>query len=359
MLWQPEANGGHWFGPHKVVAQEGQNSIWATQGGKLYRRALEHVRPVCSSEASRIPFEEDRPPQPQAPNLNIPEVISDEGGIPITTPSNPRSNPEHPQSEDNQSQSQDQPDTEPEATDQTPEISSAPEGEPAVEVPIPDTASDDSLITTHLLCCEDDVMHVDPAEVPCAWKCEFEVPSWIDPEHFNDWSPDDLLIATTEKKQRTEVKLSMLSSEEQKAFAQAKDTEVQNWLKTGTVSKILREKLAPEQILRCRWILTWKPLEGEATDASELKSKLKTHKPKARLVVLGYMDPQITEVPRDSPTLGKQSKMIILQLISSMGWSLGSFDIKAAFLQGKPQKDRIIGLEPTSELAKAMNLKQG
>jgi hypothetical protein len=51
--------------------------------------------------------------------------------------------------------------------------------------------------------------------------------------------------------------------------------------------------------------------------------------------------------------------MIILQLISSMGWSLGSFDIKAAFLQGKPQKDRIIGLEPTSELAKAMNLKQG
>ena len=366
MLWQPETSGGHWFGPLKVVAQEGQNSIWATQGGKLYRRALEHVRPVCSSEASRIPFQEDRPPPPQAQNTNTPEVISDEGGTPITVPSNPRSNPEHPrsnpehpQSEDNQSQSQDQPDMEPEATDPTPEISSAPEGEPAVEIPIPETASDDSLITTHLLCCEDTVMHVDPAEVPCAWKCEFEIPSWIDINHLNKWSPDDLLVATTEKKQRTEVKLSMLSSEEQKAFAQAKDTEVQNWLKTGTVSKILREKLAPEQILRCRWILTWKPIDGEATDASEHKGKLKTHKPKARLVVLGYMDPQITEVPRDSPTLGKQSKMILLQLISSMGWSLGSFDIKAAFLPGKPQKDRVIGLEPTIELAKAMNLKQG
>ena len=48
-------------------------------------------------------------------------------------------------------------------------------------------------------------------------------------------------------------------------------------------------------------------------------------------MVLGYMDPQLTEVPRDSPTLGKQSKMIILQLIASMGWPLGSFDIKAAF----------------------------
>jgi hypothetical protein len=51
--------------------------------------------------------------------------------------------------------------------------------------------------------------------------------------------------------------------------------------------------------------------------------------------------------------------MILLQLISSMGWSLGSFDIKAAFLQGKPQKDRVIGLDPVVELASAMNLKPG
>ena len=58
-----------------------------------------------------------------------------------------------------------------------------------------------------------------------------------------------------------------------------------------------------------------------------------------------------------SPTLGKQSKMLLLQLIASMGWSLGSFDIKAAFLQGKPQKDKVIGLDPVVELARAMNLK--
>jgi hypothetical protein len=41
-----------------------------------------------------------------------------------------------------------------------------------------------------------------------------------------------------------------------------------------------------------------------------------------------------------------------------MGWSLGSFDIRAAFLHGKLQKDRIIGLEPVPELAKAMKLKE-
>ena len=107
----------------------------------------------------------------------------------------------------------------------------------------------------------------------------------------------------------------MLTSEEQKAFAQAKESEVQNWLKTGTVSRILRTKLAPEQILRCRWILTWKPRDEPSSDHATKSSKLQSHKPKARLVVLGYMDPQLTEVPRDSPTLGKQSKMILLQLI--------------------------------------------
>ena len=96
----------------------------------------------------------------------------------------------------------------------------------------------------------------------------------------------------------------MLTAEEQRAFQHAKETEVNNWLKTGTVSKILRHKLAPEQILRCRWILVWKPLDGQSGNSTSY-SKLATHKPKARLVVLGYMDPKLTEVPRDSPTLGR------------------------------------------------------
>jgi hypothetical protein len=359
MLWQPETNGGHWFGPHKVVAQEGKTSIWATQGGKLFRRALEHVRPVCSAEVSQIPQEEEPLKNPHSPIPLIPEVIPTDNSPETTITDPPIISTDQRSNSDDHSQSQDQPDIEPETNNPIADTAGGPEHDPAVEVPIPDSASDDEMITTHLLCCEDLVMHVDPADTPCAWKCELEIPSWIDVNHLNDWSPDELLIATTEKKQCTEVKLSALTTEEQKAFAQAKEAEIQNWLKTGTVSRILKAKLAPEQILRCRWILTWKPLEGASTDPKEIQSKLKTHKPKARLVVLGYMDPQITEVPRDSPTLGKQSKMVILQLIASMGWSLGSFDIKAAFLQGKPQKDRIIGLDPVSELAQAMTLKPG
>ena len=357
MFWQPEARGGHWYGPLKVVAQESQNSLWATYGGKLYRRALEHIRPVCSEEANQIPIHlnpdnpETQTPSPE--NQIIPSENNPQS-IPIN---NPESTRDVQSINGDQSQSEDQPDLEPETTQMPPEHDASSSADPAVETPVPDLGFDDDLVTTHLLCCEDIIMQVDANETPCAWRYEVEAPSWMNQSHLETCDHDEILAVSSDKKQRTEVKLSALTPEEQKAFAKAKDAEVQNWLKTGTVSKVLRSKLAPEQILRCRWILTWKPLDGNLQDVKHGGSKLETHKPKARLVVLGYMDPQLTEVPRDSPTLGKQSKMILLQLVASLGWSLGSFDIKAAFLQGKPQKDRVIGLDPVTELAKAMQLK--
>ena len=145
-----------------------------------------------------------------------------------------------------------------------------------------------------------------------------------------------------------------MSSQEQQEFQRAKESEVQNWLKTGTVSRICRSLIPEDQVLRCRWICTWKPLDPE-----EIKQNkgTKHHKAKARLVILGYLDPQIEEIPRDSPTLGRHSKMLLLQLLASNHWTLRSFDVKAAFLQGKPQTDRTLGIEPVKELAIAMGLK--
>ena len=127
-----------------------------------------------------------------------------------------------------------------------------------------------------------------------------------------------------------------------------------NWLKTGTVQKMFRHQIPQEQVLRCRWILTWKPIDEGDRDP---KNPMKSTKAKARLVVLGYLDPKITEIPRDSPTLNRHSKMLLLQMIASMSWDLRSFDIKAAFLQGKPQSGRILGIEPVPELAAEMGLK--
>ena len=186
------------------------------------------------------------------------------------------------------------------------------------------------------------------------WTSEILVPEHDIQSWRQESDPSEMtFLATAAKKQRSEVRLSELSTAEREEFAKAKDAEVTNWLKTGTVQKMFCNQLSPEQILKCRWILTWKSIEAADRDP---KHSEKTHKARARLVVLGFMHLKIIEIHRDSPTLNKLSKMLLLQLVTSMSWGLCSFDIKAAFLQGKPQSGRVIGLEPVPELAKRMQL---
>lgn len=169
-------------------------------------------------------------------------------------------------------------------------------------------------------------------------------------------SPEEscILLATSAKKQRTEVRLHELSKQERQQFEQAKAAEVANWIQTKTLTKVLRNQIPESQILRCRWILTWKPIDS--VGAADGNRQGPNYKAKARLVVLGYLDPKIEDIPRDSPTLNKSSRMLILQSIASHGWTLKSFDIKAAFLQGQPQADQIMAVEPVPEIRKAMQM---
>ena len=55
---------------------------------------------------------------------------------------------------------------------------------------------------------------------------------------------------------------------------------------------------------------------------------------KARLCVLGFQDPDLTEVPRDSPTLSAASQALSMQWVASHKYRLISGDIKTAFLSG-------------------------
>lgn len=72
--------------------------------------------------------------------------------------------------------------------------------------------------------------------------------------------------------------------------------------------------------------------------------------------MLGYLDPKIEGIQRDSPTLNKTSRIIIFQAVSSHGWLLQSFDIKAAFLRGQAQADRITAIDPVPEMRTALNM---
>ena len=85
--------------------------------------------------------------------------------------------------------------------------------------------------------------------------------------------------------------------------------------------------------MRMRWVLTWKdPPEESPNDP---------RKAKARLVVLGYTDPDLVDVPRDSPTLSSKARQMLYAICAASCWPLYKGDIKCAFLQGeKAEKER-------------------
>ena len=379
MVWREGKGGyqGFWQGPMRVVVHESAQIVWTTMASKLFRTSPELIRPVTAMEARNI----TTPPGDTGiskiaqqldavRNQGVTQAI-DLSPIPNpavgseTTPQTQQAigPPEEPANiPSSEHLSESQPDDEPQAPSDSQSIpqmenngpsTEMPAGEQAAEVPIPIGDTDDDLVCESLLCQDAEELIFHQAHENVGWKCEIiidegDIQQWL----LEDQVTEMAFLASAAKRQRAEVKLTELTPTERREFDNAKQSEIQNWIKTGTVSKIMRDKIPKEQILKCRWILTWKPLDEE--DQKKLK---KTQKAKARLVILGYLDPDIDQLPRDSPTLGRHSKMLLLQLISSMNWNLQSFDIKAAFLQGKPQTDRVLGIEPTTELIEALQIK--
>lgn len=330
----------------KVVTQESKQTIWVTQHGKLYRPAPEHVRPVTSVESHNLDpqtapipnsLQEETQRTPQAGQESIPAEPMEE-----QTP-NPTVGDQHPTIVSNDS-SDNEPMSEPNLSDG----GQGPRGD-GVQVPIPSETEDELVVGLY---CQDQTTPpiISTEEV---WKGEIILYQ----RDIEDWKKEQTplemaFLATAAKRQRSEVKLQTLDSEDRSKFEKAKQAEINNWLSTQTVKRIFRHQIRDDQIMKCRWLLSWKPI-----DPSDQQPGQALHKAKARLVVLGYLDPQLEEIPRDSPTMSKTSRMMVLQPIASEGWELMSFDIRAAFLQGQPQSNRVLGLEPVPELRESMKLK--
>ena len=78
-------------------------------------------------------------------------------------------------------------------------------------------------------------------------------------------------------------------------------------------------------------------------------------KAKTRLFVLGVQDPDLTEVPCDSPTLSAASEALIMQCVASHKYRLISGDIKTAFLNGD-EDVRYIVISPPDDVRQMLNL---
>ena len=224
------------------------------------------------------------------------------------------------------------------------EAVAAPRGEDPSKVPIPDDGDDDLYVH------DEPVFHLN---VDQCWQLEVN----ISQHDVNMWRQESrptemAFLVSAAKRQRSEVKMTNLSPEDREKFQDAKAKEIESWITTETIARIARNQIPRENILRSRWILTWKEIDGSVQHEGSPK-----YKPKARLVVLGFEDPQVENIPRDSPTMNKLSRTFVLQMAASKQWTIQSFDIQTAFLRGSEQGSRILGMEPPEEMRKRLKLK--
>ena len=125
-------------------------------------------------------------------------------------------------------------------------------------------------------------------------------------------------VVSSARRKRVEVGERKLTESDRKLFRKAKELELQSWLDHRVFGLVKKKFVDQERVMRARWVLTSKS-NGKA---------------KARLCVLGFQDPDLTEVLRDSPTLSAASEALIMQWVASHKYRLISDDIKTAFLSG-------------------------
>ena len=95
-------------------------------------------------------------------------------------------------------------------------------------------------------------------------------------------------------------------------FSDAKIEELASWMRNDVYS--VAEDVG-QPFLNVRWVLTEK--DG---------------KRKARLVVKGFEDPELSSLIKDSPTCSKETFRTMISVATSRGWNSNCMDIRTAFL---------------------------
>ena len=148
------------------------------------------------------------------------------------------------------------------------------------------------------------------------------------------------------QKRRVEVSFRKLDEADRVKFREAMSKEWQSWLENKVTTIVKARGIPRSRIIGSRWVLTWK----KSADPDDPKVT-----PKARLVLVGYQDPDLGKIATDSPTLRKESKHIILSLCAAQKWTLWGADIKTAFLSGDASC-RNIHFRPPQEVQDLMGL---
>ena len=139
-----------------------------------------------------------------------------------------------------------------------------------------------------------------------------------------------------------------MALEERRAFDPAKEKEMNNYIVNEVLGKLEDgDKPPAERILNMCWVLGWR-IDEDTGD----------NKPKARLVILGYMGPDYEHRPAASPTMARNTRQLILQLGAWMGFSAATGDVSGAVIQGRGYVRELCVL-PVPKVAVALGVAPG
>ncbi|CAE7808731.1 RE1 [Symbiodinium microadriaticum] len=172
--------------------------------------------------------------------------------------------------------------------------------------------------------------------------CTIELPI---PETENQWKRlrRDPTAWMAKGLRKQEVRYGRLEQKERDAFDIAKQAEVNQWIRESAARRV-QGHVAQDRLMAMRWVLTYKD-SGAA---------------KARIVIVGYQDPDLATLVSSSPTMSRRTRQLVYQQSTLRHWKTMKADVRAAFLQTAPtQISRCVFARPVPELAKAMQLQDG
>ena len=158
------------------------------------------------------------------------------------------------------------------------------------------------------------------------------------------------LVASVAKKRRVEVSFRKLTPKEKIGMRAAKKKEFAQWLTSSVMNMAASHGVPHARVVRCRWVLTFKKADvdpkaplNEVKDFNVPDDQIDEKFAdlgdgrlcKARLVILGYEDPDIGQYATYAPTARRDSKAWVFAIAAHRGWRLSSLDAKAAFLNGR------------------------
>ena len=133
-----------------------------------------------------------------------------------------------------------------------------------------------------------------------------------------------LFMATAARRQVIEVSYKKLEEGDKQRFDAAMSKDIDQFLRAQACRGALRKHVEKQELMKMRWVLTWK------TDPDSPDGR----KPKARLVLIGYMDKDLGELTTQSPTPSKRARSMLYQAAANYGFDTWLADATAAFLQG-------------------------